>query len=94
MWDLSCELLAVAASLPSPPEPAVLEDAWQRVAAAQHACGAIPEEGSAQDAAPPGQDDPYAFTDCYHSTLMAVFAAALTTARPREAEHAGQGVPG
>ncbi|MGW8063867.1 DUF6895 family protein [Streptomyces ziwulingensis] len=103
MWDLSCELLAVAASLPHPPERTVLEDAWQRVAAAQHPSGAIPEEGATQDVtqdaagaaagAAAGQD-PYAFTDCYHSTLMAVFAAALTTARLRDVDHAGQGVPG
>ncbi|MFJ8146747.1 DUF6895 family protein [Streptomyces sp. NPDC096048] len=95
MWDLSCELLAVAASLPRPPDPAVLDDAWQRVAAAQHASGALPEEGAVQDAAGAADGpDPYAFTDCYHSTLMAAFAAALTTARPRDVDHAGQGVPG
>ncbi|MFE2588918.1 DUF6895 family protein [Streptomyces anthocyanicus] len=102
MWDLSCELLAVAASLPRPPEGAVLEDAWQRVAAAQAGSGAIPEEGAAQDAAgaDPGPD-PYDFTDCYHSTLMAAFAAALTTAATapppkmrHAAQHAGQGAPG
>ncbi len=52
MWDLSCELLAVAASVPRPPDPAVLDDAWQRVAAAQHASGAIPEEGVIRT--PPG----------------------------------------
>jgi hypothetical protein len=99
MWDLSCELLAVAASLPRPPEPAVLDDAWQRVASAQHPSGAIPEEGALQDAAesaagPVDDTDPYAFTDCYHSTLMAVFAASLTTARLGDADHARQGVPG
>ncbi|MFF7552816.1 DUF6895 family protein [Streptomyces olivaceus] len=99
MWDLSCELLAVAASLPRPPEPAVLDDAWQRLATAQDSSGAVPEEGAAQDAA--GADagpDPYDFADCYHSTLMTVFAAALTAARQRDADHAaqhaGQGVPG
>lgn len=97
MWDLSCELLAVAASLPQPPGAAVLGDAWQRLAAAQHASGALPEEGVMQDAAadgPAAGQDPYAFTDCYHSTLMAAFAAALTTARLRDVDHAGQGVPG
>ncbi|WP_308408035.1 DUF6895 family protein [Streptomyces mayonensis] len=111
MWDLSCELLAVAASLPRPPEPSVLDDAWRRLATAQDSSGAVPEEGSAQDAAgPDAGPDPYAFTDCYHSTLMAVFAASLTTARPRHADraehaehtehaddaaqHAGQGAPG
>ncbi|MET8459043.1 DUF6895 family protein [Streptomyces parvulus] len=95
MWDLGCELLAVAASLPRPPGPDVLDEAWQRLAAAQDPSGAIPEEGVVQDAAGehPGID-PYDFTDCYHSTLMGVFAAALTTARLRDADHAGQGVPG
>lgn len=94
MWDLSCELLAVAASLPRLPEPAVLEDAWHRVAAARHASGAIPEEGAVQDAAgSTAGPDPYDFTDCYHSTLMAAFAASLTTARARDAAGAGQGVP-
>lgn len=106
MYDLSCELLAVAASLPRPPEPAVLEDAWQRVAAAQDSSGAIPEEGAARDAAGPDPGpDPYDFTDCYHSTLMAAFAAALGTAAAarapdrrfaarHEAQPAGQGAPG
>ncbi|WP_186778726.1 DUF6895 family protein [Streptomyces salinarius] len=106
MYDLSCELLAVAASLPRPCEPAVLEDAWRRVAAAQTPSGAIPEEGAAQDAAGPAPGpDPYDFTDCYHSTLMAAFAAALTTAAtaappdvrhpaPPTGQHAGQGAPG
>lgn len=90
----------------APPEPAVLEDAWQRVAAARAPSGAIPEEGAAQDAAGPDPGpDPYDFTDCYHSTLMAAFAAALTTAAtaappdvrhaaPRTGQHAGQGAPG
>ncbi|MET9776989.1 hypothetical protein ABZ023_22425 [Streptomyces sp. NPDC006367] len=87
MWDLSCELLAVAASVPQPPPPAVLRDAWQRLAAAQHPSGTVPEEGAVQDAAAPAPaKDPYDFTDCYHSTLMAAFAAALTAARSRNAE--------
>lgn len=95
MWDLSCELLAVAASVPCPPAPAVLRDAWHRVASAQHPSGTLPEEGVMQDAAGPDPDDPYDFTDCYHSTLMAVFAAALTRARPDIAGpgHSGQGAP-
>ncbi|MBD0420108.1 hypothetical protein H0H10_13175 [Streptomyces sp. TRM S81-3] len=90
MWDLSCELLAVAASLPTAPDAAVLQDAWHRLAAAQHTSGAIPEEGAVHDAAHrPGPEpgpEPYDFTDCYHSTLMAVYAAALTTAPPLEAD--------
>ncbi|MDG9719889.1 hypothetical protein [Streptomyces sp. DH24] len=87
MWDLSCELLAVAASLPRPPESAVPNDSWTRLAAAQSASGAIPEEGpgdpaqaARDDATDPGQD----FYRCYHSTLMAAFAATLTI---------GQGAP-
>ncbi len=125
MWDLGCELLAVAASLPRRPDSAVLDDAWSRIADAQHTSGALPEEGVVQDAADaeetagetaeeaaeetaegtaeetPGPD-PYDFTDCYHSTLMAAFAASLTTADPpagpgdahRTERPAGQGVPG
>ncbi|MFB8775986.1 DUF6895 family protein [Streptomyces broussonetiae] len=75
MWDLGCELLAVAASLPRPPEPEPLAEAWERVTGARRPSGAIPEEGGAY-----GTGDEFA--DCYHSTLMAAFAAALTLARP------------
>ncbi|SMQ13973.1 hypothetical protein SAMN06272771_0257 [Streptomyces sp. Ag82_O1-12] len=77
MWDLSCELLAVAASVPGLPDDAVPADAWGRIAAAQDATGALPEEGDA------GDPEAY-FAHHYHSTLMAAFAAALT---------AGQGAP-
>ncbi|WP_030853633.1 DUF6895 family protein [Streptomyces sp. NRRL S-475] len=77
MWDLSCELLAVAASVPGLPDDAVPADAWERIAAAQDASGALPEEGD------PAGPEQY-FTHHYHSTLMAAFAAALT---------AGQGAP-
>lgn len=87
MWDLSCELLAVAASLPGSPDPAVTRDAWERISAAQRTSGALPEERRPPGAAPgadtgeapgSGQD----FTHCYHSTLMAALAAALTRGRP------------
>ncbi|MDT0386430.1 DUF6895 family protein [Streptomyces dubilierae] len=77
MWDLACELLAVAASVPGLPGETVPDDAWARLAAAQDASGALPEEGDAGDPA-------VYFAHHYHSTLMAAFAAALT---------AGQGVP-
>ncbi|MFD8237147.1 DUF6895 family protein [Streptomyces sp. NPDC059696] len=77
MWDLSCELLAVAASVPGLPDDAVPDGAWERIAAARDASGALPEEGEADD------PDRY-FAQHYHSTLMAAFAAALT---------AGQGAP-
>ncbi|MFI8192321.1 DUF6895 family protein [Streptomyces sp. NPDC085946] len=96
MWDLGCELLAVAASLPRRPEPAVLQDAWARIAAAQHASGALPEEGDGV-----GEDSDQYFLLHYHSTLMAVFAEALTLGRPDEPapagvprRHGGQGVLG
>ncbi|MEV6963290.1 hypothetical protein AB0M97_29865 [Streptomyces sp. NPDC051207] len=80
MWDLSCELLAVAASLPRPPDPALLHDSWTRLAAAQSASGAIPEEGprASQDADHDATDPARDFLSCYHSTLMAAFAATLT----------------
>ncbi|WP_225633108.1 DUF6895 family protein [Streptomyces solaniscabiei] len=95
MWDLSCELLAVAASVPDPPGPEVLRDSWQRLAAAQHPSGAIPEEGAMQDAAGPDPEDPYDFSHCYHSTLAAVFAATLSRSRHGSADpgHSGQGAP-
>ncbi|MGC0418212.1 DUF6895 family protein [Embleya sp. AB8] len=71
-WDLSGELLAVAASLP---EPASLPDAWQRLAPAQEPSGALPEVGH-----PPGTDqDPFLYR--YHSTLVLAFAASLAAAR-------------
>ncbi|MGW7090393.1 DUF6895 family protein [Streptomyces sp. NPDC054871] len=76
-WDLSCELLAVAGSLPGPPDRTMLQDAWTRLAGAQGASGAVPEIGSKRDrrdGRAPADD----FTGCYHSTLMTVFAAALT----------------
>ncbi|MFE9835646.1 DUF6895 family protein [Streptomyces sp. NPDC005551] len=108
-WDLSFELLAVAASLPRLPEPAVLQDAWSTLATAQDATGAVPEVGPGRD----GRAAAGGFRYCYHSTLMAAFAAALTTGRPgwngtedeapggpRPLEHAarqdrgGRGAPG
>ncbi|MFF3488674.1 DUF6895 family protein [Streptomyces sp. NPDC002701] len=84
-WDLSCELLAVAGSLPDPPDHAMLRDAWTALARAQDASGAVPEVGSGREGHPPADD----FTGCYHSTLMAVFAAALTADRPRPSAGAG-----
>ncbi|MEU4980212.1 hypothetical protein [Streptomyces sp. NPDC021969] len=69
LWDLSCELLAVAASVPGSLDPPALQEGWQRLAAARHPSGALPEVAAAPD------DD---FTHCYHSTLMAAFAATLT----------------
>ncbi|MFC8434574.1 DUF6895 family protein [Streptomyces sp. NPDC057253] len=87
-WDLCCELLAVASSLPGPPERALLQEAWGKLAVAQDDSGAVPEVGGrgSRTTAP-------AFLDCYHSTLMTAFAAALTLDRLREA-NGGQGGPG
>ncbi|MET7479953.1 hypothetical protein ABZT17_37105 [Streptomyces sp. NPDC005648] len=76
MWDLGCELLAVAASLPGPPEEAVLHEGWAAVADAQLDSGALPEE-----AGPTEPGDACDFVRAYHSTLMAAFAGGLTTAR-------------
>jgi hypothetical protein len=77
MWDLSCELMAVAASLPQPPDEATLREGWARIADAQQASGALPEERESRLEAAD-------FAHSYHSTLMAAFAAGL-------AAHAGQG---
>ncbi|MEU3892075.1 hypothetical protein [Streptomyces sp. NPDC029041] len=76
MWDLGCELLAVAASLPLLPEGAVLDDAWARIAAVQHPLGAVPEQGGGAD-----HDGDPDFLSHYHPTLMAAFAATLTLGR-------------
>ncbi|MGV9558271.1 DUF6895 family protein [Streptomyces sp. NPDC003401] len=92
LWDLGCELLAVAASLPGPLSPAAAGHAWDRIAAARHADGALPEErrsgasGTAPSGAPPGPASDFA--DCYHSTLMAAFAAALAIGQHRRGEGA------
>ncbi|MDH6610214.1 hypothetical protein M2164_005849 [Streptomyces sp. SAI-208] len=79
-WDLSCELLAVASSLPGPPQRALLQEAWARLAPAQDDSGAVPEVGGRG-----GRTTAPAFLDCYHSTLMTAFAAVLTLDRLRRA---------
>lgn len=75
-WDLTGELLAVAATLPGPPPAELLDEVWPVLADVQHPTGCVPETG------PPAQDttapDPYPFIDCYHSTLVTAFAAALS----------------
>ncbi|HET6860700.1 MAG TPA: hypothetical protein VFH94_26835 [Streptomyces sp.] len=76
-WDLSCELLAVAALLPHPLSSADAHTAWRTIAAAQPE-GALPEVGPG----PLGRAVARDFAHCYHSTLMALFAGALTGARP------------
>jgi hypothetical protein len=86
-WDLSCELLAVAAGLPDLPPPETIEPAWAALAAAQDPSGALPEIGPGRL----GRRVPRDFAHCYHSTLMAAFAAAQTLGR----RHGGtpQGAP-
>ncbi|XUZ96244.1 DUF6895 family protein [Streptomyces araujoniae] len=74
-WDLTGELLAVAASLPGPAPGELLDAVWPVLAGVQHPTGCVPETGvPVQDPAP----DPYPFIDCYHSTLVTAFAAALS----------------
>ncbi|ROQ63228.1 hypothetical protein EDD93_5971 [Streptomyces sp. 840.1] len=88
-WDLTGELLAVAAALPGPPPTALLDAAWPALATAQAPSGAVPETGplipvpeSPETAGPGGPEpDPYPFLACYHSTLVTAFAAALCLKR-------------
>ncbi|WNI20489.1 DUF6895 family protein [Streptomyces sp. ITFR-16] len=96
-WDLTGELLAVAAALPGPPPMDLLDAAWPALAAAQAPSGAVPETGpTLSPAQPPEGDpppeaarprdagpepDPYPFLACYHSTLVIAFAAALSLKR-------------
>ncbi|MGW1229133.1 DUF6895 family protein [Streptomyces sp. NPDC001478] len=79
-WDLTGELLAVAAALPGPPPADLLDAAWPALAAAQAPGGSVPETGPTADPAD-GDPDPYPFLACYHSTLVTAFAAALCLRR-------------
>ncbi|MFE7955914.1 DUF6895 family protein [Streptomyces sp. NPDC057413] len=90
MWDLSCELLAVAASVPCLPAPAGLDAAWTALAAARHPSGALPEEPHLAAGAGEAAD----FLGHYHSTLMAAFAGVLTLDRLRGDAHVPQGPQG
>ncbi|MGP3972601.1 DUF6895 family protein [Streptomyces sp. 8N114] len=73
LWDLVGELLAVTACLPAAPFDPV---AWQRLADARTADGALPEQGPAPL---PGTGTGTAdvFLACYHSTLVLAFAGTL-----------------
>ncbi|MBW1597085.1 hypothetical protein [Streptomyces sp. JJ38] len=73
-WDLAGELLAVAACLPEPSGDT--DTAWRDYAAAQGPDGVVAPRGSAPTGA--GED---VFLACYHPTLVAAFAAALTVDR-------------
>lgn len=79
-WDLSGELLAVAASIPDVSSYSGLsrtvEGAWARICDVQDAAGGIPETGAGRPHEP-ARD----FAYCYHSTLMAAFAATLADVR-------------
>ncbi|NUS16485.1 MAG: hypothetical protein HOY69_34660 [Streptomyces sp.] len=74
LWDLVGEFLAVAACLPGAPFD---DAAWRLLAAARTADGGLPEAG---DPPPPGTPDREDFLACYHSTLVAAFAATLARA--------------
>uniref|UniRef100_UPI0004CC99FC DUF6895 family protein n=1 Tax=Streptomyces sp. NRRL S-1896 TaxID=1463893 RepID=UPI0004CC99FC len=86
------ELLAVAASLPGPAPAALLDAVWPVLADVQHPTGCVPETGPpAQDTAAP---DPYPFIDCYHSTLVTAFAAALSLRSLRSPGQTDGSAPG
>lgn len=86
LWDLVGEFLAVAACLPDTPHDSA---GWAALAAARTADGALPERGEPPAAGVPAQD---AFLACYHSTLVAAFAATL--ARTAVPGPAGEGAAG
>ncbi|GGV41211.1 hypothetical protein ABZX82_04730 [Streptomyces griseoflavus] len=104
MWDLSAELLAVAAVVARPAGDPLPLDAWQVLRTAQRPAGELPVE----ERDPPPEESGGAaerldgeryFLRHYHSTLMAAFAAVLTSARPAAApagtgaRHGGRGAP-
>ncbi len=100
MWDLSGELLAVAAVVARRTGDPPPLDAWQRLAAARRPSGEIPLEGRDTDSTESEvTDGERYFLHHYHSTLMAAFAAVLTGARPAgppvgagaRPRHGGQG---
>ncbi|WP_428986203.1 DUF6895 family protein [Streptomyces pyxinae] len=96
-WDLGCELLAVAASLPDapapgrsghPPRPAALRSGPETARSASVwslLAGARDAGGAIPEVGPGSQGGPVPrdFAHCYHSTLMAVFAGTLVAARFR-----------
>jgi hypothetical protein len=100
LWDLACEVAAVAAGVPTAGTDATFEaelaGAWTRIGGVQYASGALPEEDGRVAAEVPHEETvlprdgaPAAgasgFRLCYHSTLMAAFAAGLTLARWEDA---------
>src|SRR5690606_8140444 len=52
MWDLACELLAVAATVPHPADAPLFRDGWQRLRTAQRPSGALPEADGTPAALP------------------------------------------
>lgn len=79
-WDLSCELVAVAACVPDATSytslPTAVEAALARIADVQDAAGGFPEVGTGRPHEPPRT-----FMNCYHSTLVGAFAATLADVR-------------
>ncbi|MFF8637956.1 DUF6895 family protein [Streptomyces pilosus] len=105
-WDLSAELLAVAAVVARPAGNPLPFDAWQVLRAAQRPAGELPLEDRDPPPEEPGApappaDDEWYFLHHYHSTLMAAFAAVLTCERPAAPpagtgarhRHGGRGAP-
>ncbi|GAB2825982.1 DUF6895 family protein [Streptomyces daliensis] len=91
-WDLTSELLAVSASLPDPRRAAAddaVRAAWAALAAAQDGSGALPEVGPGSRCSQ-GRDVERNFLNCYHSTLMAAFAAVLTLAHDHGGHDRGE----
>ncbi|GGV72958.1 hypothetical protein GCM10010294_34370 [Streptomyces griseoloalbus] len=105
MWDLSGELLAVAAIVARRTGDPVPRDAWRTIRAARRPSGEVPLQDRDPAPADPVDaevpDDGRYFLHHYHSTLMAAFAAVLTSARPAgppagtgaRHRHGGQGAP-
>ncbi|MFF9204889.1 DUF6895 family protein [Streptomyces sp. NPDC014986] len=85
MWDLSGELLAVAAIVARTTGEPVPRDAWRRLRAARGPSGEVAvadRDHTPADGGDEVPDDGRYFLRHYHSTLMAAFAAVLTGARP------------
>ncbi|MFC4852985.1 DUF6895 family protein [Actinophytocola glycyrrhizae] len=70
-WDLTGELLAVAAMLPGQVD---VTSAWQALAGARRADGALAETAELDR-------EGAGFHQCYHSTLVTAFSATLTAGR-------------
>ncbi|TDD94662.1 hypothetical protein E1298_06565 [Actinomadura rubrisoli] len=80
-WDLVGELVAVDACLPEPHYPLA---AWRALAAAQHATGYVPCEGTPEPQDEP-QDEAKVFRRHRHTTCVTAMAGALALRRASDA---------